>query len=153
MLNNFLEIFLYSVLMGCLAAFPGAFVFNYLWTIVYVPLNKEKIEAKAIAAGHVVHGKLIDAREVLGDQDVPAPTGKWHCEYQYEYKGKTYRYRGYDACYPEDEITLYFESDPGKSCPLSDLGYRETKWMRFYRPVAVVGFIAFFIYEAIKYVF
>ena len=32
-----------------------------------MPLNKEKIEEKAIAAGHVVHGKLVDAREVLGE--------------------------------------------------------------------------------------
>lgn len=150
MLDNFFEIFLYSVLMGCITAFPAAFIFNYVWRLVYVSTNKTKIVRKAVENNHKVQGKLIDAREQLGDQDIPVPNGKWYSVYRFEYMGKTYQYEGVIAGYPPDELNLYFESDPNKCCTLNELGYHETKWMKYYRPMFVICFLIFFIYEMFK---
>lgn len=140
-----------SLILGFLFAFPGAFVFNYFRTLIYVPRNKAKILEKAIADGHVVKGKLIDAREQLGDQDLPVPNGKWYSVYRYEYKGKTHQYKGVIAGSPPSELDLYFESDPSKACTLNELGFRETRWMNYYRPMAIVYFIVIFIYETLKH--
>lgn len=144
-------IFMYAVMMAFVCAVPATAFFCCLRKACYVPLVQRKMLEKAIADGHVVKAKLVDSSERMGGGEYSVPNGEWKAIYEYQYGGKTYKYRGISTGWPAEEITLYFQTKPNRGCTYHELGYRESNWKKYYWWMVVVCFIGFFAWELYKY--
>lgn len=130
----------------CVALPIALFVtFFYFICKFYLSMSQKKNERmlqKAIAAGHVVKGRLINTKiewwldnstARLEDDTKMVRVGT----YEYEYKGKTYRRKLYtEADKLPKELDLYFIKNPKKvakksNIASSDLGTGKCFWRVF----------------------
>ncbi len=124
----------YSLFMGFVFTFPA-----YLIT-AGIAGSKERKEAallKAISRGHVVTAVY---KKHLSSS-VPVPASKGHktssALYEYEYKGKTYRYHYSNDNLP-NTLKLYFLKNPRKATVRSSLIDSEIDWLQVYVIVSAV---------------
>ncbi len=111
-------------------------VFCFLRKLVYVPFAKKRYKEEAIRAGRVAVGTLV--------KHIPGLGGPDKLIYQYEYKGKQYRYDCFTSGYVNENINLYFMKNPRKATVASSLGLHESNWMKYYLVLSVICGIAVF---------
>lgn len=151
MSDNVLGTLLYALIRGLFFSFPVTPVFCYLRKVFYVPFAQKNMLEKAIADGHVVKAKLADSSAMMGGKEYAVMNGEWRCIYQYQYDGKTYKYRGISRGWPAEEITLYFQTKPNRACTYHELGYRESNWIKFYWWMLIVCTLGSCAWELYQY--
>ena len=116
-------------------------VYIFIRKIMYGPFTKKKLLKKAIDAGHIVQAKLVDS---YGSLD----KNKEHHIYEYEWEGKTYKYRGVSHSYTGNpsEVELYFIKNPRKAANCDELYVTaRSPWIVSYLIITVIiSIIAFF---------
>lgn len=137
---------IYALFKALICAIPASLLISLAVKVTYAPLVREKKVQKAIAKGNVVRAKFAEYTSMY-----PMPNGKWEGLYEYQYGGKTYKYRGVAYGALPDEITLYFETRPERATVRSQMGYRESRFWKYFWWVLLAIFIVFFIKELNTY--
>lgn len=104
----------------------------------YVPLIRKKLLQKAIEREHVVQAVLMDEWNAIdpNNSHTDVATSRYASGvYQYEYGGKTYKYRVSTRTALPKQIELYFINNPAKAGSVDAIGLRETSfkvWLGIY---------------------
>lgn len=113
-------------------------VFILIRKIMYAPFTNKKLLKKAIDNGHFVQAKLV--KSFSGD--------KHHLIYEYEWEGKTYKYKCISNSYTGHpwELELYFINNPRKVASCDRLFVTaKSPWLVSYLIITVIiSIIAFF---------
>ena len=130
--------FLESLFLAALFVFPA-----YLISlgVTGTESRRKKALEKAISAGHVVTAVLI--RKSSRHWNVPGlttPGPHRRGTYEYEYKGKKYRYRFWSDN-PPSTLKLYFIKNPGKATVAGAMYDSTISWPLVYLVVAVFWYL------------
>jgi len=96
--------------------------------------------ARAEREGHVVTARRVDYKMPEGD-DTEGRGRMYVGIYEYTVNGKTYRKRRPERGMPQEEITLYYGSNPAKAAPYAEFGGPEGGWLK----VFLILFVLFFL--------
>lgn len=116
-------------------------IFVFIRKIMYGPFSNKKLLKKAIDEGHIVQAKLVESYSSLNNN-------KEHLIYEYEWKGKTYKYRCISKSYTGNpsSFELYFIKNPRKAGNCDELYITaKSPWIASYLIITVIiSIIAFF---------
>lgn len=141
---------LYALIMtrafiSALAAGVLTIAICFVLNLIVMPFTRLKGVSKAEAEGRVVRAVLVKTH-MPGNYD--SNESGVHTLYtgvfQYEYKGKTYKYRGNYYRFPPSEEKLYFRSDPSKARTDAEYGRLESEWKMIFPVLMVCCFIGTF---------
>ena len=133
--------------MAALAAGASTAVICFILNAVVFPFTTISGVKKAEAEGRVVRARFVKILVPYGRVNFDQGVGSTvDVIYTYEYKGRTYQYRGAFAYneQPALEQTLYFRKDPSKARPAHQFGKMESEWVTVLIVMLVVSFIATF---------
>lgn len=141
-----MEIWKMSLIMGMMLSVFLTLGFYVVRGMFYVPFIRRRLVETAEREGHVVQARLLKQRDVYTDDPRLGNTasGKQRALYQYEYRGKAYRYSYTTSGIVPEELTLYFQSRPRKACLSRELGLREFRWLRYYIIFSLAAAVLFF---------
>ncbi len=116
-------------------------VYIFIRKIMYGPFTNKKLLKKAIDAGHIVQAKLVKSYGSLNK-------GTEQLIYEYEWEGKTYKYRCISHSYTgnPESFELYFINNPRKAANCDELYVTaRSPWIVSYLIITVIiSIIAFF---------
>lgn len=115
--SNILGILFSSAFMTLVCMFP---IFIIRSTVMAFKKKSGKALETAKARGHVVTARLVDTHWSVPENPRDAVDRFSLGIYEYEWDGRTYKYR-LPAMTPPDELTLYFLHSPRKAMPEQDL--------------------------------
>lgn len=126
-----------SIIFACMIVFPF-FIASLVRAMS--PKRNEAALKEAISKGHVVTAKLKKIRSSVKDPQSRSAMGLIDLGiYEYEYKGRKYKYKLYSKKLPYT-VTLYFLKSPRKAVEAPAMGRSDTCW-----PV-IIAVIACIIY-------
>lgn len=114
-----------SIIFACMVVFPF-----FIGSLVRAksPKKRETALNQALAKGHVVTAILKKRHSSVRDPFSRSASGKVDLGiYEYEYKGRKYRYKLYDGQLPAT-VKLYFVKSPQKASEAAALGRSDTCW-------------------------
>lgn len=140
-----MKIKMMALVMGMMPALFLTLGFYVVRSIFYVPFIRRRLVETAEREGHVVQARLLKQRDVYREDPHLGyvASDRQRALYQYEYRGKTYRYRYTTAGIVPEELTLYFQSHPGKACLSHELGLREFHWLRYFIAFSLAAAVLF----------
>ncbi len=118
--------------------------------LFYAPSKNEELVQKAIEKNHVVSAKLIKHWD-LESVDDPGNMYKEMGIYQYEYHGKTYKYRFIGTTPLPENLTRYFVNNPRKVTSRNELYLlKRSPWIKlFFLTTFLLWMITFFLMKSL----
>lgn len=135
--NNIFASLFISAFVSLVILFP---IFIIRGTVLVTLRKPGKAVGLAKARGHVVTARLVKTHWRVPDNPRDLVERYSLGIYEYEYRGKVYRYK-YTAMDPPDELTLYFVSNPRKAATESDTKLMSAHWGRWYLVIFAIVFV------------
>lgn len=110
----------------------------FLISLIVVPFLKGKRLEKAKKEGRVIKAQRID---VVYSTGKPSEKDAICGIYQFEYNGKSYKYRGRYYEFPPYEETLYFRKGPRWAKGENSFGGIENEWIYIWLYCSLVTFV------------
>lgn len=129
-------------------------IFVYFKKIMYHPTQKKKLLDEAIKNGHVVKAKLIKEHDIREHTQSGANyTGKKMATYEYSYNGKTYKKQFISINKFNNEVDLYFISNPKKASFGGSLWVTaKNHWIRSFFLMLLLGTIVLWLMVTFKFI-
>lgn len=127
-----------SIIFACMIVFPF-----FIVSLVRAksPRRREAALNKALSKGHVVTAVLKKRHSSVSDPFSRSASGMVDLGiYEYEYKGRKYKYKLYDGHLPST-VKLYFTKSPRKAVEAAALGRSDTCWPLIIAVIACVIYI------------
>lgn len=127
-----------SIIFSCMIVFPF-----FIASLVRAksPKRQEAAFNKALSKGHVVTAILKKRYGSVDDPFSRSARGRVNLGiYEYEYKGRKYKYKLYDDHLPST-VKLYFVKNPRKAVEAAALGASDTCWPLIIAVIACVIYL------------
>lgn len=133
------------VFIAAVVAGAATLVICFLLNLFVMPFTSIKGVKKAEKEGRCVEAILV---EIVFPRGLQNDESGVHTStdgiYKYEYKGKTYRYRGHYISTPPTQEKLYFRRNPKKARPSVKYGRLESEWKVIFITLMVLALVVTF---------
>lgn len=133
-----------SIGIGLITGIPVAWVLKVLYNSFIAPFKRTKLLIKAREEGRMVVGHLVDFHFHQSNENAGVYENKVFGVYEFEVKGKKYKYKQWMSGMPPEEKLLYYKKNPNKACEEQDFGILEGGFLlRFLIAVILIALLYF----------
>lgn len=133
-----------SIGVGLITGIPVAWVLKVLYNSFIAPFKRTKLLIKAREEGRMVVGHLVDFHFHQSNENAGVYENKVYSVYEFEVKGKKYKYKQWLSGMPPEEKLLYYKHNPNKACEEHTFGILEGGFLlRFVIAVVLIAILYF----------